>query len=97
MRPAVCVIAAVPPRGLAVASACLRDMSVSPDPPRPSPPTIDHPATSFGPRCAIATPTATIRVPVDHPTIDHRARLWDRVRKIAPHHLRFFFKKTKAI
>jgi len=26
-------------------------------------------ATSLGPRCAIATSTATIRVPVDHPTI----------------------------
>jgi hypothetical protein len=22
--------------------------------------------------------TATIRVPVEHPTIDHRERLWDR-------------------
>ena len=31
--------------------------------------TIDHRATSLGPRCAIATSTATIRVPVDHPTI----------------------------
>jgi len=46
--------------------------------------TIDHPATSLGPRCAIATSTATIRArrpsdhrpsrtfPVDHRTIDHR-------------------------
>ena len=30
-------------------------------------------------------------------TIDHRERLWDRARKIAPHHLRFFSKKPKAI
>ena len=29
------------------------------------PPTIDHPATSLGSRCAIATSTATIRAPVD--------------------------------
>jgi hypothetical protein len=28
---------------------------------------------------------------------DHRERLWDRARKIAPHPLRFFFKKPKAI
>ena len=40
--------------------------------------TIDHRATSLGPRCAIATSTATIRVPVDRPTINHRERLWDR-------------------
>jgi hypothetical protein len=32
-------------------------------------PITDHPATSLGPPCAIATSTATIRVPVDHPTI----------------------------
>ena len=32
--------------------------------------TIDHRATSLGPRCAIATSTATIRAPVDHPTIE---------------------------
>ena len=31
--------------------------------------TLDHPATSLGARCAIATSTATIRVSVDHPTI----------------------------
>jgi hypothetical protein len=30
-------------------------------------------------------------------TIDHRERLWDRAGKIAPHHLRFFSKKAKAI
>ena len=28
---------------------------------------------------------------------NHRERLWDRARKIAPHHLRFFSKKPKAI
>jgi hypothetical protein len=37
------------------------------------------------------------RVIADRPTIDHRERLWDHARKIAPHHLRFFFKKPKAI
>jgi hypothetical protein len=33
-------------------------------------------------------------VPIDHrpSTIDHRERLWDRARKIASHHLRFFSK-----
>jgi hypothetical protein len=34
----------------------------------------------------------TIRAP-----IDHRERLWDRARKIGPHHPRIFFKKPKAI
>jgi hypothetical protein len=37
----------------------------------------------------------------DHPRAcrpsDHRERLWDRARKIAPHHLRFFFQNPKAI
>jgi hypothetical protein len=37
----------------------------------------------------------------DHPRArrpsDHPERLWDGARKIAPHHLRFFFKKPKAI
>jgi hypothetical protein len=35
-------------------------------------------------------------VPVDHTTIDQRERLWDRARKIAPHHVRFFFQKTES-
>ena len=39
----------------------------------------------------------TIRVPVDHPAIDHRNRLSDAARKIASRHLRFFSKKPKAI
>ena len=29
--------------------------------------------------------------------VDHRERLWDRARKIAPHHLRFFSQNPKAI
>jgi hypothetical protein len=33
------------------------------------------------------------RRPSDHPTIDHRERLWDRARKIAPRHLRNFPQK----
>ena len=36
----------------------------------------------------------------DHPntpTIDHGERLWDRARKIAPHHRRFFSKKTERL
>src|SRR5215468_11161860 len=56
--------------------------------------TIDYPAMSPGPRCAIATSTATIRAPVDHPTIDHRERLWDRGVKSRPAHLRNFPKKN---
>jgi hypothetical protein len=52
-------------------------------------------ATFLGPRCVIATSTATIRVRVDHPTIANVSR--DRARKIAAHHLRFFSKKPKAI
>jgi hypothetical protein len=36
-------------------------------------------------------------VPVDHPTTGARKRLRDRASKIAPHHLRFFSKKPKAI
>jgi hypothetical protein len=39
-------------------------------------------ATSLGPQCVIATSTATTRVPADHPTIDHRKRLWDRGEKL---------------
>jgi len=55
--------------------------------------TIDHPATSSAPRCA----TATIRVPVDPQTIDHRERLWTGGVKSRPAPSRFFFKKPKAI
>jgi hypothetical protein len=38
--------------------------------------------------------------PTDHPTIGPSTipqRLWNRARKIAPHHLRFFSKNPKAI
>jgi hypothetical protein len=48
--------------------------------------TIDHPATSLGPRCAIATVNRDHPLacrPSDHPTIDHRERLWDRGGEIA--------------
>src|SRR5262249_1046535 len=49
-----------------------------------SPPTIVHPATSLGPRCAIATSPTTIRAPVDPPTVDNRKRLWVRGEKSRP-------------
>jgi hypothetical protein len=39
-------------------------------------------AASLGPRCAIATATAAIRVSVEHPTIANVSR--DRAQKIAP-------------
>jgi hypothetical protein len=32
-------------------------------------------------------------VPVDHPTIDHRERLWDRARKIATDPFRILYQK----
>jgi hypothetical protein len=41
--------------------------------------------------------TATIRVPVDLPTIDHRERLWDRGAQSRPAHPRFFSKKNVGI
>jgi hypothetical protein len=69
--------AVVPPHGTSLWAgfaqrrpAPLIDAAEAPDHLDPS--TIDHPATS---RCMITTPTATIRVPVDHPTIDHPQRL----------------------
>jgi hypothetical protein len=40
-------------------------------------------ATPLRPRCAIATSTATHPRAVDHPTIVHRERLWDRRSEIA--------------
>jgi hypothetical protein len=50
-----------------------------------------------GPRCVIATSTATIRVPVDHPTIDHRERLRDRRSEIAADPFGIFPKKKFQI
>jgi hypothetical protein len=38
-----------------------------------------------------------LRVPVDHQTIDHRERGWDRAKKITSRHPRFSFKTPKAI
>jgi hypothetical protein len=97
MRPTACIIAAcasVPathPVGRHLAPSIVAGAS------SPTLQPSNHPATSLGLRCAIATSTATIRVPVDHPTIDHRERLWDRARKIAPHHLRFFYKNESNL
>jgi hypothetical protein len=41
----------------------------------------------------IATSIATIRVPVDHPTIDHRKRLWDRRSEIASDPFQILYQK----
>jgi hypothetical protein len=43
-------------------------------------------------------PSPRVRPAVNHyrRTIDHRERLWDRARKIAPHHLRFLFQKAES-
>ena len=51
--------------------------------------TIDYPAMSLGPRCAIATSTATIRAIAN---VSGTGGVKSR-----PHHLRFFSKKPKAI
>jgi hypothetical protein len=55
------------------------------------------PAGCGGPN-AIAASRAVDRHGCELPTtltIDHCERLWDRARKIAPHHLRFFSKHRK--
>ena len=75
------------------ASAAVDRRGCEPRPPRLGPST--HPATSRGRRRAIATSAATIRVPVDRQTIDHRERLWTGGVKSRPAHLRFFSKKPK--
>jgi hypothetical protein len=61
-------------------------------PPRPS----DH-RPSIRPWCAIAMSTATIRGPIDHPTIDHRERLRDRRSEIAADPFRILYQKNYAL
>jgi hypothetical protein len=61
----------------------------------PDAPTIDHRANVLG------SGVRDRGLNRDHSRVrlaaDHRERLWDRARKIVPHHLRFFFQKPKAI
>jgi hypothetical protein len=45
----------------------------------------------------ITTSTATIRVPADHPTIDHRKRLWDRRSEIAADRFQILYQKNYAL
>ena len=73
------------------AQASSIDVSASPDPTsNHSPPTIDHPQ-----RLSVrdATSTATIRVPVDHPTVDHRERRRHRRSEIAADPFQIFCTK----
>jgi len=76
MRPGACIIAARPKLARAILGLRIgarmgsnvlagighRRLTRGRGPTTP-PPTIDHPQTSLGPRCAIATSTATIRGP----------------------------------